>query len=342
MRVLLVAPAWVGDAVMAHALVRVLAADDPALQLEVVAPPATAPVFERMAEVDAVHRLEVDHGELGIGRRYALGRSLARVGFDRALVLPNSFKSALLPWFARIPVRTGFVGEARRGLLNDARHLDRATLPRMVDRFVALAREERASLPPAPRPRLERDAAAAGALRQRLGLTGSGPILACAPGAEFGPAKRWPAEHFASLLAGRLAAGGGEVWLLGSAGDAELTARIRAAVPAGVAPRVHDLAGRTRLTEAVDLLGEADAVLTNDSGLMHVACALERPVLAVYGSTSSAFTPPLGARVRTLSLDLECSPCFQRTCPLGHTACLRDLTPAAVGAALDDLLAEAA
>jgi heptosyltransferase-2 len=334
-----VAPAWVGDAVMAHALLRVLAEDDAALHLEVVAPPATAPLFERMAEVAAVHLLDVGHGELGLRRRFRLGRRLAGLGFERAIVLPNSFKSALVALFAGIPRRTGFVGEARRGFLNDARRLDADDLPRMVDRFVALARETGAPFRPAPRPLLVRDADAAAGLRSRLGLAGDGPVLACAPGAEYGPAKRWPAAHFATLLARRLPVGGA-AWLLGGPGDAEITARIRAALPADAA--VHDLAGRTTLTEAIDLLGEADAVVTNDSGLMHVACALERPVLALYGSTSTVFTPPLGKRVRTLSLDLACAPCFRRECPLGHLACLRDLTPDAVNAALDELLAEAA
>jgi heptosyltransferase-2 len=330
-----VAPAWVGDAVMAHALIRVLAAEHVDQALEVVAPPSTAPLFERMAEVGAVHRLDVRHGELGLRARRRLGRVLASAGFEVAYVLPNSWKSALLPVFARVRRRIGFVGELRYGLLTDARRLDVKALPRMVDRFVALARPAAAAaLEDVPPPRLQRDVAAARALRGALGLEGTGPVLACAPGAEFGAAKRWPAEHFA-MLAARHAARGGSVWLFGSSADTSVTARVLAAVPAPYRPAVHDLAGRTRLLEALDLLGEVDALVSNDSGLLHVACALERPVVALYGSTSPRFTPPLGARARSLSLELPCAPCFERECPFGHLRCLRDLSPDRVFAAVE-------
>ncbi len=332
------APAWVGDAVMAQVLLRVLADDHAHLAVEVVAPAATAPLFERMAEVRAVHRLDVRHGEFGLGARRRLGRALAGAAFDVAYVLPNSWKSALVPVFAGVPRRVGYLGEARYGLLTDARRLDRTALPRMVDRFAALARPAAAPAPQTvPAPRLRADGAAGRALRTALGLDDAGPVLACAPGAEFGAAKRWPAEHFAALAA-RHAAAGGAVWLLGSPADAPITARVRDAVPAAQRARVHDLAGRTRLTEAVDLLAEADALVTNDSGLMHVACALDRPVLALYGSTSPGFTPPLGERVRSLSLELSCAPCFARECPLGHLRCLRALTPEVAAGALDELL----
>ncbi|MDZ7825272.1 MAG: lipopolysaccharide heptosyltransferase II [Gammaproteobacteria bacterium] len=225
----------------------------------------------------------------------------------------------------------------RLGLLNDLRRLDPRRLPRMVERFAALALAPGAELPdPLPRPRLERNPAAAIALRERLGLEDPSPVLACCPGAEFGPAKQWPAAHFAELAALRIAAGW-QVWLFGGPADRAVTTAIRDRVAGPARERIHDLAGRTRLTEAVDLLGEADAVVTNDSGLMHVACALERPVVALYGSTSPDFTPPLGERVASLSLELSCAPCFQRTCPLGHGNCLEPAPPARVDAALEAL-----
>lgn len=342
MKILVVAPAWVGDMVMAHCLVQALAAQHPDLELHLVAPPATAPLGERMAEVRAVRILDVGHGTFGLGSRRRLARSLRPLAFDRAIVLPNSWKSALLPWLMRVPVRTGFRGEQRHGLLNDLRHLDAQALPRMIDRFVALARQDPGQPMPAsiPAPRLQQDRVAAGALRERLGLPApaGGPVLACCPGAEFGPAKRWPSEHFATLIERRVAAGW-QAWLFGSPKDAETTAEILALLPASVRAQVHDLAGRTRLLEAVDLLGEASAVVSNDSGLMHVACALQRPVVAVYGSTSPGFTPPLGAQVSSVSLQLACSPCFARSCPLGHLDCLRQLDARRVDVALEALLA---
>jgi heptosyltransferase-2 len=339
MKSLIVAPAWVGDMVMAHTLVRLLAAADPAGRIELVAPPATAPVATRMAEVAAVHELDIPHGVLGLSRRRALAGRLRGAGFHRALVLPNSWKSALLPALARIPRRTGYRGEMRHGLLNDLRRLDRQRLPRMVERFAALALPPGADLPDSlPRPRLERNPAAASALRARLDLEDPAPVLALCPGAEFGPSKQWPAAHFAELATHRIAAGW-QVWLFGGPADRAITAAIRDRVAGPARERIHDLAGRTRLTEAVDLLGGVDAVVTNDSGLMHVACALERPVVALYGSTSPDFTPPLGERVASLSLELSCAPCFQRTCPLGHGDCLQQLLPARVDVALETLSA---
>ena len=199
----------------------------------------------------------------------------------------------------------------------------------MIERFMALAYPPGHSLPrPYPAPALTVDAANRDALVERFGLVTARPLTILCPGAEYGAAKRWPAEHFAALARERLKAGHG-VWVVGSPGDQELGAAIAEAARGTV-----NLAGRTRLTDAVDLLSLADAVVTNDSGLMHVACALSVRVVALYGSTSPDFTPPLDANAQVLSLGLECQPCFQRHCPLGHLNCLRELRPAEVARAL--------
>ncbi len=321
MKTLIVAPAWVGDMVMAHTLVSVLA-QDPETQVNMVAPPATAPLAERMPGVAECWTLPVGHGELGLGRRRALARRLRGEGHHRAIVLPNSFKSALVPFWAGIPRRTGWHGEARYGVLNDRRRLDPARYPLMIHRFMALGLPPGAPLPePRPVPRLRADPARAAALAEELGLDTSAVTALC-PGAEFGPAKRWPPQHYAAV-ARREVAAGRQVWLLGSKGDAAACAAVATEAPAGVV----NLAGRTGLLDAVDLLSLAGRVVCNDSGLMHVACALGRPVVAVYGSTSPDFTPPLGADARVVRHPLPCSPCFQRACPLGHLNCLEKLTP---------------
>jgi heptosyltransferase-2 len=248
--------------------------------------------------------------------------------FNAAIVLPHSWKSALVPLFAGIARRTGFVGEARYGVLNDARPLDAAALPRMVDRFSLLAEPRGAQLPAeTPHPRLEADADAVAATMARYGLAAGG--IALCIGAEYGPAKRWPAAHFAALARALLAAGRG-VWLIGGPGDAPIGAEVGSLAPGAV-----DLTGKTTLGEAIELIGAADAVVTNDSGLMHVAAALGRPLVALYGSTSPAFTPPLSAQAVILKDDLECSPCFERVCPLGHFRCLNELAPARVLAAVE-------
>ncbi|MBX3672823.1 MAG: lipopolysaccharide heptosyltransferase II [Burkholderiales bacterium] len=326
---LVVSPSWIGDAVLAHPLLVRLKARDPGGAIDVLAPAWASAVYGRMPEVRHVIAFPFGHGELKLGERRRFARGLPR--YDRAVVLPGSLKSALVPWFAGIPVRTGWRGEMRYGFVNDLRRLDEAALPLIVERYAALAQPAGEALErPLPAPRLAVDLARRDAAVVKFGLAGDAPVLALAPGAEYGPAKRWPVRHYAEI-ARRHAAAGYRVWLFGSGKDQPITAEV--ARLAGVP--VEDLAGRTSLDEAIDLLSLAARVVTNDSGLMHVAAALDRPLAAVFGSSSPAYTPPLSPRARVVSLKLACSPCFRRECPLGHTDCLEKLEPAQVQAALD-------
>jgi heptosyltransferase-2 len=329
---LIVGPSWLGDAVMMGALILRLKALQPDRRITVLAPAHLDDLVRRLPGVDATVINPFAHGALKLGARRAFGRSL-RGRFDAAIVLPHSWKSGLVPLFAGIRRRTGFVGEARYLVLTDARPLDEAGLPRMVDRFCLLAEPRGATRPlESPAPRLEADPAAVAAVTARLGL-GDRPAVALCVGAEYGPAKRWPAAHFADL-ARRLDGAGFEAWLIGGPGDAPIGAEV-----AALAPTARDLTGKTRMGEAIDLIAAARAVVSNDSGLMHVAAALGRPIVALYGSTSPAFTPPLSADAVILSLEIECSPCFERVCPLGHFRCLNDLAPARVFAATEKQLA---
>ena len=256
--------------------------------------------------------------------------------YEQAILLPNSLKSALVPFLARIPWRTGWRGEMRLGLLNDLRILDEAAYPLMVQRFVALGLEADAPPPEqiAP-PRLVVDASLAEACRDRFKLVRDRPILALCPGAEFGGAKRWPQQYYAELARHYLGQGW-QVALYGSAKDRGVTAAVRN--QAGAHPLCFDLAGRTELAEAVDLLSLSAAVVSNDSGLMHIAAALGLPMVVVYGATSPDFTPPLDARADVLVSDLECAPCFARECPLGHHRCMREIRVTQVTAKLGALL----
>ncbi|MDR1853676.1 MAG: lipopolysaccharide heptosyltransferase II [Azoarcus sp.] len=330
-KILVVGPSWVGDMVMAQSLFMSLKqAGD--CDIDVLAPAWSLPILARMPQVRRGVTMPLGHGQFGLGARWRLGRELAREGYDQAIVLPGSFKSALAPFFAGIAQRTGFRGEMRYGLLNDMRPLDRALLPMTVQRFVALGQPPGAlAAPPAfPVPRLVADAANRGTLIERFGLDAARPAIAFMPGAEYGPAKQWP--HFAAL-ARELTGQGFQIWVLGSKKDGE-AARPIAAVDAAV----HDLTGRTELGDAVDLLSLARAAVTNDSGLMHVAAALDLPLAAIFGSSSPEHTPPLASRVAIETLRLDCAPCFERVCPLGHTRCLVDLAPERVLAALTHLL----
>jgi heptosyltransferase II len=320
-KILIVAPAWVGDMVMAQALFRLLRAT-PEVVVDVIAPPWSVGLFARMPEVRRAIPLAAGHGEVVLARRWRLGRELRREAYTRAIVLPRSFKSALVPFFAGIPLRTGFRTELRQLVLNDLRVLDRGTLNQTVRRFLALGLPAGAALPEPPQPALRIDPANRNALLQRLGLKVSAPIVALLPGAAYGPAKQWPVEYFGELA--RLLRGQGkDIWVLGAAAERDLGERIRTAAGGGV----HNLCGETRLEDTVDLLSLVRVAVTNDSGLMHIAAAAGAHVVAIYGSSSPAFTPPLTERKTVLYLSIECSPCFERECPLGHLRCLRDISP---------------
>jgi heptosyltransferase-2 len=327
-KILIIGPAWVGDLVMAQSLFRLLRAQDAAAIIDVVGPASSVPLVARMPEVRRGIALPAGHGELALGRRRALGLALRAEGYARAIVIPRSFKSALVPFFARIPVRTGFRTEMRGLLLSDARALDRAVLDQTIKRFLALGLPAGATLPPPPQPSLRIEPVNRAALMAKFGL-GARPAVAMMPGAAYGPAKQWPIGYFGEL-AKMLVARGNEIWVFGSAGERDLGEQIRSAA----GEEVHNLCGETSLTDAADLLSAARAAVTNDSGLMHVAAAAGTHVVALYGSSSPEFTPPLTDRRTIHYLDLECSPCFQRECPLGHLNCLRQLAPADVAASL--------
>lgn len=335
-RALVVAPSWVGDTIIALPMIALLRERDPALALDLLAPPWTLALGARMPGIAETVESPFRHGELRLGDRRALARSLAARGYERCWILPNSLKSALVPWFARIPVRTGYIGEWRHWLVNDVRRLDVEALPQLAQRFAALALPPGASLPATlPSPRLQVDEAARARTLLRLGLAEAGgqrPVAVLCPGAEYGPAKRWPPSCFAEL-ADQLAGSGYSVWVLGSAKDGETAREI---VSLASRPPV-DLCGRTTLSEAIDLMSLARVVVSNDSGLMHVAAALDRPLVALYGSSSPVYTPPMSTRAIVLQAGVACSPCFRRECPLGHFDCMRRLTPARVMAALGDL-----
>ena len=305
-RILVVAPNWIGDALMAQPLLARLREKRPGMQLDLLAPEWVAPVARRMPEVDEVITVPFRHGALQFGSRWKLGRALKHRGYRQAIVLPNSWKAALVPFFAGIPLRSGYVGESRYGLLNRLYRKPDKAMRRHYARLAEAPGDEPRQ--PLPEPRLRVDATRAAATRARFGLEGRYVVLC--PGAEYGAAKRWP--YFAELAA-RLDA---PVVLLGSPNDAQAARGI-----GGV-----NLVGKTTLDEAIDLIAGAERVVSNDSGLMHIAAALGRPLVALFGSSSPEKTPPQPGASRVLWLKIECSPCYQRECPLGHFRCMRELT----------------
>lgn len=336
-KILVIGPSWVGDMVMSQVLYRFLQETRPGVVIDVAAPVWSEPILERMPEVNRAITKAIGHGESALGRRWKLGRGLRAEHYDQAIMLPNSFKSALVPWFAGIPRRTGWRGEMRYGLLNDMRVLREQDLPLMVQQFAALGQDASAVLPEVlPTPRLVVDEIQARECRDKFGIAADMPILALCPGAEFGSAKRWPAEYYGQL-AKQFLDRGWQVALFGSINDQGVTAQIAAA--SGASERCFDLAGRTQLAEAVDMLSLATAVVSNDSGLMHIAAALSRPLVVIYGATSPGFTPPLNDNSSVVVSAIDCAPCFQRECPLGHHKCMHDTPVGELTGKLDALLA---
>lgn len=324
-RILIIGPSWVGDMVMAQSLFISLKNNEPNTKIDVLAPDWTRPLLERMPEVEASVPLPFSHGELALGKRLRMANSLKEKKYDQAILLPNSWKSALIPRFAKIPKRTGWLGEYRFGLLNDIRILDKKRLPKMVQRYVMLGYPKGHSIVDnIPSPKLSINSNTAQETLKKFNLNkNQGPILALCPGAEFGPAKRWPEEYYADLARIKLKEGW-QVFLFGSKKDAISCLKIQDQTN----HQCIDLSGKTSLGEAIDILSETSFVVCNDSGLMHIAAALDKPQVAVYGPTSPKFTPPLSEKARIVSLALPCSPCFKRTCPLKHQNCMKHLTPA--------------
>ncbi|MBK9116148.1 MAG: lipopolysaccharide heptosyltransferase II [Betaproteobacteria bacterium] len=327
-RILIVAPSWVGDAILSEPLVALLREpyEDPIVDVLVNA--WCAPVYARMRGIRRIIENPIGHGKLDLAGRRRLARTLKGEGYTHAFVLPNSWKSALVPWLAGIPKRVGYRGEARFALLTDARPLDRKAKPRLVERFAALAVARGALVPMPPSPVLVPDTGNRAAAMRALHLKTDRPVVILCPGAEFGAAKRWPPNQFAEL-ASMFLDDGLQVWIVGSPNDRIAADAVLNSLGENM-HRVRDLTARTDLGTAIDVLSSASLVVSNDSGLMHAAAAVGVPLVALFGSSSPAYTPPLSPLAQIAKIDIACSPCFKRECPLGHFKCMRELKPAIV------------
>lgn len=323
-KILVLGPSWVGDMVLAQSLFKTLKLNDPDCIIDVAAPAWTLPLIDRMPEVNKGIALPFKHGQFALLERIRFGKSLRTEAYTQAIILTNSLKSAILPFAANISQRTSFLGEMRYGLVNDVRKLDKIKLPRTVDRFVTLGLKKNVSLPDnIPNPSLIANKDHALATLQKLGMPSpSNLVLGLCPGAEYGEAKRWPTEHYAEVAREALSKGW-QVWLFGSGKDITVTNAVNQLTE----NQCLDLGGKTNLSEAIDLMSLCDSVISNDSGLMHVAAALDKKLVAIYGSSNPQHTPPMNDKAVIEYLALECSPCFKRECPLGHLNCLKNISP---------------
>ncbi|MFL6671659.1 MAG: lipopolysaccharide heptosyltransferase II [Massilia sp.] len=324
-RTLVISPNWIGDAVMAQPLLALLKQQHPERAIDVLAPPAVAPVWRAVLEADCVLETPFRHRALQLRERWNYAQVLRERGYADAYVLPNTLKYALIPWLAGIRRRVGYKGEMRYGLVNVMHHDDQPPRP-MVPFYAALAHDPGQPLAASiPRPRLFVPGEEIAAAGERHGVAAARSLVVFAPGAEFGTAKRWPPRHFGALAQAIVEADPqAQVALLGSPKDRAACDEV-VAQAGSAASNLLNLAGATRLDEAVALIARAAAVVSNDSGLLHIASGLDRPVVALYGPTDPAHAPPFSSIARSISLRLECSPCRQRECPLGHHNCMEQM-----------------
>ena len=341
--ILIIAPNWIGDAVMTQPLLAALKSQYPASTIDVLASTWVAPIYRACSEVNHVIEANFQHKQLQWGLRKQLANDLRLRGYQACFILPNSLKSALIPWMANIPFRIGYRGELRFGLINIAlNNPSKINRPPMVEHYLALSQllsDEETLAAKTLTPKLNVSSSAKQSIDKKLSDANidSKSVFVFCPGAEYGPTKRWPASHFAELanhLAQQLP--NANIILLGSKSDHELAEAILQQSRDSL--KIHNWCGNTSLDEAIALIGVAKAVVSNDSGLMHIAAALKTPQIAIFGSSDPAHTPPLSENAKVIWLNLPCSPCHKKECPLGHLKCLNDILPQQVLATLNTLL----
>ena len=326
--ILVVPYMWIGDFVRCHSVIKLLNARFPNRPVDVLSTTLCAPLTDYMPGLRRAIVVDLPRSRIALKDQRALAQRLKRENYGSALIMPRTWKSAMAPFFAGIPERTGFVGEMRFALLNDLRYGERR-LPRMVDRCAALALPPAAELPPEwPMPELKVGHAEIESWRRERGLAfDARPVIALAPGA-VGSSKRWPASAYAALTR-RLTAEGFGVWVVGGPEEKSLAAEIIGDTTA------RDLTGHD-LRNAILALAAASVAVSNDSGLLHVAAALGTPAIGIFGPTSPwhwAPLNPLSATIETKS-KVECRPCHKPVCRLAHHRCMRDIPPEDVLAAV--------
>ena len=341
--ILIIAPNWIGDAVMTQPLLASLKEQYPEANIDVLASTWVAPIYRACSEVHEVIEAKFEHKKLQWGLRKQLATKLATKKYQACFVLPNSLKSALIPWLANIPFRVGYRGELRFGLINlSLDNPSKVNRPPMVDHYLALSQllneGQVASTLSNLVPRLNVSSTANQSVQTKLLNAKVDPanVYVMCPGAEYGPTKRWPTSHFAQLAQQLIASNPhSQIILLGSKGDNALAQEIQ--FQAKQDSHIYNWCGDTSLDEAIALIGMSKAVISNDSGLMHIAAALKTPQVAIFGSSDPAHTPPLSDKAKVIWLNLPCSPCHKRECPLGHLKCLNDILPEQVFATLNTL-----
>ncbi|MGN0894531.1 MAG: lipopolysaccharide heptosyltransferase II [Succinivibrio sp.] len=326
---LIISPSWLGDLIMAQSLFKTLKKLEPNCSIDIYAPEYTMPILDRMEELDKKFINPFNHGSFNLKLRYLEGKKLRSENYDSVIVLPNSLKSALIGFFAKIPDRRGFKGESRYLILNNIRN-NKEDFPYMVQRYVALAYDKKKvktakDLPDFEYPKLTvKPLPEKRALELGIDLSRKAMVLGC--GANYGPSKLWPVEYFAKVADAWIKKNGCVIGL-GSKKDIPTVQAIYEHLDESSKPYFYDIAGKTNLTEALDIVGQSSVAVCNDSGLMHTVAAADIPQVCIFGSTSTNYTPPLSKKAICVESDEPCHPCFKRTCKFGTYACQKKITP---------------
>ena len=340
--ILIIAPNWIGDAVMTQPLLARLKKQFPQSNIDVLASTWVAPIYRACDEVSEVIEAKFGHGKLQWSLRKQLAKELSVKKYQACFVLPNSLKSALIPWLANIPLRIGYRGELRFGFINQSiDNPSKINRPPMVEHYLALSQlltNDESKVTDTVVPRLNVSVKAKKTIATKLEdaqIDVSRLYIMC-PGAEYGPTKRWPTNHFAELAKMLISSDPkNQIILMGSKGDYKLAEEINS--KANLSDNIHNWCGSTSLDEAIALIEISHAVISNDSGLMHIAAGLKTPQVAIFGSSDPGHTPPLSEKAKVIWLNLPCSPCHKKECPLGHLQCLNDILPEQVFATLNTL-----
>jgi len=334
LKVLIIAPSWIGDAVLSHSLIQNIKINHPEIIIDVGANYWTSDIYRRMPEVSKIIELPTRHGKLDVLGMLKKAKEIKKLNYDQAYILPRSMKSALVPFFSRIKKRTGFLGEKRYGILNDIRSFDPMLLDQTIKRFNALAGDHPDGTINCFQPKLIANKYRGIEILESHGLNATKRFIALAPGAEYGKAKMWPIKHFKELSL-LIEKKDFNVYVFGSAKEQLLSEKILQGLNDD---RCFSFAGKTSLIDSIDVLSLAKSLVTNDSGLMHLGASVGVPVVAIYGSTSPEFTPPMTDRKSIHWLNIECSPCFKRECVFGHYECLNGIKPDAIINSLQNLM----
>ncbi len=314
-RALVIAPQWMGDAVMSNSLIQLLARD---YQVDVLCASWLKPIYQGMAEVNQVIALDLQHGKLQLGLYWQTAKQL-RGHYQACYIIPRKLKAALIPWLAKIPQRVGYLGESRYGLIN-RRIRSEAEHKLWVQKICALYDKQAASQQSYPLPKLQTNAQNKEKWLQQL-KPDKAPLVALMPGASYGPSKQWPVEQFHQAV--KILHPEHNIVILGGKKEQQIGEQIKQGFDTGVS----NLCAKTSLQDAVDILSISDFCISNDSGLMHVAAASGCFVKALYGSSSPDYTPPLTDNKQIFSDKLDCKPCFERRCRYGHYHCWQKVTP---------------